>query len=140
MTDMNGATPSGAPVPPSHGDGAQQPPTPASSQPVSPAQPSPSYQAQPGPAHQAQTHYYQQPAGAAAHQKKAGGGRTFLTAFAGALLACVVAFGGLAIYNTASGSNQSNATMPQTQLGAQSSSSTSGSQDEDLTLPESVAK
>ena len=129
MTDMNGTTPTGAPAPQNGGEHVQQPAYPA--QPVHEA-------------HGRQSYYYQQsqqpaPAGNVTYQRK-GGGRTFLIAFAGALLACVLAFGGLAIYNTASGTGQNDAAESQTQLGAQSSSSTSGSQDENLTLAESVAK
>ena len=73
MTDMNGTTPTGAPAPQNGGEHVQQPAYPA--QPVHEA-------------HGQQSYYYQQPApaGNVTYQKK-GGGRTFLIAFAGALLA-----------------------------------------------------
>lgn len=129
MSETNGTTPSGAPIPPSGSDWAQQP---ASTQPVQPA-------------NQVQSHYYQQPqqhvAGTVSVKEKKGGGRTFLLGFAGALLACVLAFAGLGVFNMAAGSgDNANDSGSQTQLGAQTSTSTSGSQDDDLTLPESVAK
>ena len=75
---MNGTTPSGAPMPPVGDDHAHQAPP----QPVQPTQP----------AQTAQTYYYQQSqpqqhAGTVTYEKKSHGLRTFLLAFAGALLA-----------------------------------------------------
>lgn len=135
MSETNGTTPNGAPIPPSGSSWAQQP---DSAQPTQPVQPVQS-------ASQAQSHYYQQPqqhvAGTVSVKEKKGGARTFLLGFAGALLACVLAFAGLGVFNAVTGSDDSATdSSSQTQLGAQVSTSTSGSQDDDLTLPESVAK
>ena len=139
MTDMNGTTPSGAPMPPVGDDHAHQAPP----QPVQPTQP----------AQTAQTYYYQQPqqhAGTVTYEKKSHGLRTFLLAFAGALLACALAFGAFGIFNAVTGNasdnnagkdnNGSSDSGSSTVLGSQGSSSTSGNEDENLTLPESVAK
>ena len=141
MTDMNGTTPSGAPMPPVGDDHAHQAPP----QPVQPTQP----------AQTAQTYYYQQSqpqqhAGTVTYEKKSHGLRTFLLAFAGALLACALAFGAFGIFNAVTGAASGNAgkdnnggpsdSGSSTVLGSQDSSSTSGDEDENLTLPESVAK
>ena len=160
MTDTNGTTPAGAPMPPT-GDGRAQQATP---QPAPPAQAAQAAQPQPQPAQaahqtqpippaqQAQAYYYQQPpaqqhAGAVTYQKKSHGLRTFLLAFAGALVACAVAFGAFGIWNAATagagdagkdgGSSDAGAS---TVLGSQGNAATSGSEDENLTLAESVAE
>ena len=137
MTDMNGTTPSGAPMPPVGDDHAHQAPP----QPVQPTQP----------AQTAQTYYYQQSqpqqhAGTVTYEKKSHGLRTFLLAFAGALLACALAFGAFGIFNAVTGAASGNAgtannggpsdSGSSTVLGSQDSSSTSGDEDENLTLPE----
>lgn len=128
MTDTN-STPSGAPTPPGGGQAHQ--PASSSTQP-------------------AQSYYYQQPpqptAGTVTYEKKSHGLRTFLLAFAGALVACALAFGAFGIFNAVtggdegSGSDSGSDSSQGTVLGSQESTSTSGSEDEDLTLPESVAQ
>lgn len=77
---------------------------------------------------------YGAPSGTVAVEHKSSGGRTFLIAFGGALLACVLAFGGFTLFGGfTSGSGSS------TVIGASSSTSVNAS-DEDLTLPEAVAE
>ncbi len=125
MTDTNGTTPSGNPVPPQGQEHAQH---------AAPAgQP---YFQQP---------YYQQtpaPAGSAPNPKKPGSGRTFGMAFAGAALACVIGLGGFGIYQSVSGASASNSNSGQsTQLGSSSSGSINATDAEsDQTLAEAVAQ
>ena len=82
-------------------------------------------------------HSYQQPVvnQQQPHPAKPSTGRTFGTAFAGAALACVIAFGGFAVYQnvteTPSGSNVTLGASTNTEIQAQST---------DDTLPEAVAQ
>ena len=89
---------------------------------------------QPGQPYQ---HSYQQPVvnPQQPHPQKPSTGRTFGTAFAGAALACVIAFGGFAVYQnvtgTSSGNNVTLGATTNTEIQAQST---------DDTLPEAVAQ
>ena len=80
-------------------------------------------------------HSYQQPVvnPQQPHPAKPSTGRTFGTAFAGAALACVIAFGGFTVYQnvTPSGSNVTLGASTNTEIQAQST---------DDTLPEAVAQ
>lgn len=113
MTDMNGGTPpTGTPgqQPPDNRNFASQPPY------------------QPG-----------QGTGTVAVQQKPHGLRTFLIAFAGALVACLIALGGFGLYNmvTGSGSGGSSSTV----IGSDTSTSIDAEDAEsDLTLAEAVAE
>lgn len=133
---------------------ASQPAASHSAQPIPPVQPTQSYrqhpQSAPQPAQPAQNHYQSVPhgaphveqhAGTVTYEKKGHGMRTFWIAFAGALVACVVAFGALGIFNAVSdGSSGAADGGSSTVLGSQDNTSTSGSADKDLTLAESVAE
>ena len=123
MTDTNGTTPSGSPLPPRPGDEHAQHAAPTGQQPYYQQ----SYQAQHTPV---------------TVQKKTNGGRTFLLAFAGAALACVIGLGGFGIWQAATGGGDSgSSSAPQTQLGSQDSSSVNATDAEaDLTLAEAVAQ
>lgn len=125
MTDMHGNTPVGGPVPPNPGDEHAQHAAQTGQQPY--------YQQQP----------YQQPyqpqhtPGKVAVEKKSHGLRTFLLAFAGAALACVIGLGGFGIWQAANGSSSNGGS--QTVIGSTDGGSVNAN-DEDLTLPEAVAK
>ncbi len=70
-------------------------------------------------------------------KKSHSGAKTFGIAFAGAALACVLVIGGAGVVNTATSGSPSGST---TVLGGTSSTSTSGSADENATLAESVSQ
>lgn len=85
--------------------------------------------------------HVEQHAGTIVYEKKGQGMRTFWIAFAGALVACIVAFGALGAFNAFSGGGDGGQDADSsTVLGSQGNASTSGSADEDLTLAESVAE
>lgn len=141
MTNINE---NGAPVPPPQGDdrfASSAQPTP-SAQPTQaapsaqPTQAQPAYHAQHASQQQA---YYQQPAyqtpSSPTPAKKSGGPKTFLLAFAGAALACIIALSGFGIYSAMSGSSN---TGGSTVIGATDNGSISAS-DNDATLAEAVA-
>lgn len=121
MTDTRGNTPVGGPVPPAPGDGSGSYTTQTDQQTA--------YQQPYGQAHHA--------AGTVPPEKKSHGGKTFLLAFAGAALACVIGLGGFGIWQTTMGTGTSNETS-QIQLGSQESSVIDAAS-EDATLPEAVA-
>lgn len=127
MTDMHGTNPGGSPVPPPSDEHAQHATQPAQQ----------TYGQQP---------YYQQPhtAGAVTVQKKSHGLRTFLLAFCGAALACVIGLGGFAVWQSLSGaSNGGNGDSggSSTQLGSSTSSSIDATDAQaDQTLAEAVAQ
>lgn len=132
MTDTHGTTPDGTPQPPKPGEDHAQHTAPMGQQPY--------YQ-------QTYQQPYQQPAhtpGPVTVEKKSHGLRTFLLGFAGAALACVIGLGGFGIWQSMNGADKSsggNDGGSQTQLGAPSSdSSSTAASNEDLTLPETVAK
>ncbi len=133
MTDMHGTNPGGSPVPPAPSDEHAQHAGSADQQ---------AYGQQP---YYQQGYQQAQPAGGVTYQRKAHGLRTFLIAFAGAALACVIGLGGFGIWQAAtggasgSGNGSGDDGGQQTQLGAQSSGSVNAS-DDDLTLPEAVAQ
>ncbi|MEG0758934.1 MAG: trypsin-like peptidase domain-containing protein, partial [Raoultibacter sp.] len=148
---MNNNNEHGAPVPPPQGDGRTTPPTQpvqpvASTQPVQsaptqstqaqPTQGQPAYHAQ----HASQQQYYQQPSYQApttsAQAQKSGGPKTFLLAFAGAALACIIALSGFGIYSAVTGGSGSSGS---TVLGSTSNTSINAT-DEDQTLAEAVAQ
>ncbi|WP_294418420.1 trypsin-like peptidase domain-containing protein, partial [uncultured Senegalimassilia sp.] len=97
-----------------------------------PGQPIPPAQGYQQPGYQ---HSYTQPVVDAQNPRKTSSGRTFGTAFAGAALACVIAFGGFTVYQnvtgTPSGSNVTLGASTNTEIQAQST---------DDTLPEAVAQ
>ena len=70
---------------------------------------------------------------AAAAPRKKSGAKTFLIAFAGALVACVIAFGGFGVYNMLTGSSSGSTTL------GSSSSTPITATDENATLAEQVA-
>ncbi len=125
MTDMHGTNPGGSPVPPTPTDEHAQ------------------HATQPGQQTYGQQPYYQQPhtAGGVTVQKKSHGLRTFLLAFCGAALACVIGLGGFAIWQSASGSagGSGDGGGSSTQLGS-TNSSTIDAADEDTTLATTVAE
>lgn len=123
MSEINGNTPSGSPLPPKPGDDHAQHATPMGQQPY--------YQ---------QT--YTQPqhtAGQEAGVKKPSTGRTFGVAFAGAALAVAVGLGGFGIWQSTAGGSTGSGSAPMAQLGS-SESSTINANDADATLPEAVAE
>ena len=123
MTEMKGnnTTPSGGNVPPTqHHEYAQH---------ASTTGQQPYYQG----AHQQPQHYAAGPAGA---EKQSHGLRTFLLAFAGAALACVIGLGGFSMWQ---GSMTSTDSGSQTPLGSTNSESISVT-GEDADLPEVVAE
>ncbi|MEG2024117.1 MAG: trypsin-like peptidase domain-containing protein [Gordonibacter sp.] len=122
MTDMQGNTPSGGPVPPPTHDPHAQHAVPTGQQPY--------YQ-------QPQNHQPYHTAGQVTYEKKSPNGHTFLYGFLGALLAVAIGFGGFAIWQGTMGASSSSA--PQAQLGS-SESSTINADEQDATLPEVVAK
>ena len=97
-----------------------------------PGQPIPPAQGYQQPGYQ---HSYTQPVVDAQNPRKTSSGRTFGTAFAGAALACVIAFGGFTVYQnvtgTPSGSSVTLGASTNTEIQAQST---------DNTLPEAVAQ
>lgn len=84
----------------------------------------------------AQAVHYASPAGVAQAQKGSGG-KTFLIAFAGALLACVLALGVASALGVMGGGSSSGGTS--TTLGA-TTSTTIDAEDDDATLAEAVAE
>ncbi len=137
---MNNTNGSGAPVPPPQGDNRYVSPT----QPGQPTQPAAGAQPAGHHAQHSQQPYYQQPAyqapsvQAAASEKKPSGPKTFLLAFAGAALACIIALSGFGIYNAVNSSGSDNAGSS-TVIGSTGSGSVDAS-DADATLPEAVAQ
>lgn len=124
-------TPTGAPVPPPAA-GSTPEPTPHTGQaPYQGGYQQPYYQ-QP-PAHQG---------GTVTYEKKSHGLRTFLLAFAGAAVACIIGLGAFGAWqaatNAGSGSGSGD-NGSQTAIGSQNGSSVDAD-DTDLTLPEAVAK
>ncbi|HIW76519.1 MULTISPECIES: S1C family serine protease [Gordonibacter] len=145
MTDTQGTTPGGTPVPPAPGDEhAQHAATSASSTPAATPNTQTGYQQ----SYYQQTYQPPQPGhtpGKVTVEKKSHGLRTFLLGFAGAALACVIGLGGFGIWQAATGGGSSadngSNNSGQTQLGSQNSSSVNAKEsDSDLTLPEAVAK
>lgn len=128
MTDPTGSMPpSNTPGQPS---GYNQPPAGSAQHYAGAYQQNPHYQVPPQP--------HQQPYatnGTVAVQHKSNGGRTFLIAFCGALLACVLALGGFTLFGTFASGDSGGSTV----IGS-SDSSTINAADEDLTLPEAVAE
>ncbi len=122
MTDMHGNTPSGGPVPPPAHDPHTQHTASTGQQPY--------YQ-------QTQSYQPHHASGQVTYDKKSPSGRTFLYGFLGALLAVAIGFGGFAIWQGAMG--VANSGSSQAQLGS-SESSTINADEQDLTLPEAVAK
>ena len=97
-----------------------------------PAQPIPPAQGYQQPGYQ---HSYTQPVVDAKNPRKTSSGRTFGTAFAGAALACVIAFGGFAVYQNVTGAPSGSSVT----LGA-STNTEIQAQSTDDTLPEAVAQ
>lgn len=131
MTDTNGPQVGGSPAP--DNQHAQQS--------VPPAQSTQPFGQQP---------YYQPPAhaqasapvgaGSVTYQKKTHGLRTFLLAFAGAALACVIGLGGFGIWQATMGGSSSDGASS-VQLGSSDSSSIDATDAEsDQTLAEAVAQ
>ena len=108
MTDMHGNTPAGGSVPPTPGDEHAQHSAQTGQQPY--------YQ---------QTYQPQHTPGQVTVEKKSHGLRTFLLAFAGAALACVIGLGGFGIWQAATGADKGGGSDSgsSTQLGSQSSGS-----------------
>lgn len=130
MTDMHGNTPAGGSVPPTSGDEHAQHAAQTGQQPYQ--QP---YSQQP----------YQQPThtpGKVTYEKKSHGLRTFLLAFAGAALACVIGLGGFGIWQAATGGADGGSDSgSKTQLGSPNSTSINANDAEsDQTLAEAVAQ
>ena len=97
-----------------------------------PGQPIPPAQGYQQPGYQ---HSYTQPVVDAQNPRKASSGRTFGTAFAGAALACVIAFGGFTVYQNVTGAPSGSGVT----LGA-STNTEIQAQSTDDTLPEAVAQ
>lgn len=134
MTDMHGVTPEGGAQPPKPGEEHAQHTAPAGQQPSYQQ----TYQQSPYQA-PVQPQGYRAPAPVSV-ERKSHGLRTFLLAFCGAALACVIGLGGFAIWQAATGNSGGSSDDGQhTQLGAQSSGSVDAG-DEDPTLAEAVAK
>lgn len=131
MSDMHGNTPAGGPVPPAPGDEHAQHAAQTGQQPY--------YQ-------QTYQQTYQQPQhtpGQVTVEKKSHGMRTFLLAFAGAALACVIGLGCFGIWQSATGAGKSGGSDSgsSTQLGSSDSSSINATDAEaDQTLAEAVAQ
>ena len=125
-------TPTGAPVPPPAGGAPEHAPH-TGQAPYQGGYQQPYYQ-QPPAAHQGGT-------GTVTYEKKSHGLRTFLLAFAGAAVACVIGLGAFGAWQaaTSTGSGSGSGGGSQTAIGAQSDSSVNAD-DNDLTLPEAVAK
>ena len=134
MTDTHGVTPEGGAQPPKPGEEHAQHTAPAGQQPSYQQ----TYQQSPYQA-PVQPQGYRAPAPVSV-ERKSHGLRTFLLAFCGAALACVIGLGGFAIWQAATGNSGGSSDDGQhTQLGAQSSGSVDAG-DEDPTLAEAVAK
>lgn len=139
MTDTNGTPTPGGNIP----SGGQAPqPTPL--QPAQPAAPAaqPGQQAYGAPQHGyaaphvgAQQTYEAEPVHAQHASQKSSGGKTFLIAFAGALVACVLAFGVWGAVGAMSGSSNQPATVTDPSTGQ----STVIAPSEDATLAEAVS-
>ena len=131
MDNTNG---SGAPVPPPSGDNRYAAPA----QPTTPGQPAQHAQ-------HSQQAYYQQPAyqapsaQAPAPAKNSNGPKTFLLAFAGAALACIIALSGFGIYNAMSTSGGSSDSGSSTVIGSSNGGGIDAA-DDDATLAEAVAQ
>ena len=97
-----------------------------------PGQPIPPAQGYQQPGYQ---HSYTQPVVDAQNPRKTSSGRTFGTAFAGAALACVIAFGGFTVYQNVTGTPSGGSVT----LGA-STNTEIQAQSTDDTLPEAVAQ
>ena len=97
-----------------------------------PGQPIPPAQGYQQPGYQ---HSYTQPVVDAQNPRKTSSGRTFGTAFAGAALACVIAFGGFTVYQNVTGAPSGSSVT----LGA-STNTEIQAQSTDDTLPEAVAQ
>ena len=112
MTDTHGNTP-GGPVPPTSGDEHAQHAAQTGQQPYYQQSYQQPYQAQHTP-------------GQVTVEKKSHGLRTFLLAFAGAALACVIGLGGFGIWQAATGADKGGGSDSgsSTQLGSQNSGST----------------
>ena len=80
-------------------------------------------------------HSYTQPVVDAQNPRKTSSGRTFGTAFAGAALACVIAFGGFTVYQNVTGTPSGGSVT----LGASTNTEVQA-QSTDDTLPEAVAQ
>ncbi|BAK43870.1 S1C family serine protease [Eggerthella sp. YY7918] len=134
MTDTHNTTPGSTPTPPAPGENHAQHTSSMGQQPY--------YQQSSQSTYQPQSTYHTP--GSVSVEKKSHGLRTFLIAFAGAALACAIGFGGFLAWQSTTGGvvggdSGSHDGGQQTQLGAQSSNSVDAN-DEDLTLPEAVAK
>ena len=129
MTDTHGNTP-GGPVPPTSGDEHAQHAAQTGQQPYYQQSYQQPYQAQHTP-------------GQVTVEKKSHGLRTFLLAFAGAALACVIGLGGFGIWQAATGADKGGGSDSgsSTQLGSQNSGSINATDAEsDQTLAEAVAR
>ncbi|WP_302964728.1 S1C family serine protease [uncultured Adlercreutzia sp.] len=137
MTDMNGTPAPGGNIP--QPDGAA--PQPAPLQPTQPAAPAQPYAAQPGqhayaaPHVGAQQTYEAEPVHAQHAAQKGSDGKTFLIAFAGALVACVLAFGVWGAVGAMNGSGSSAPVVTDPSTGQ----STVIAPSEDATLAEAVS-
>ena len=130
MTDMHGNTPAGGSVPPTPGDEHAQHSAQTGQQPYYQQSYQQPYQAQHTP-------------GQVTVEKKSHGLRTFLLAFAGAALACVIGLGGFGIWQAATGADKGGGSDSgsSTQLGSQNSGSINATDAEsDQTLAEAVAR
>lgn len=138
MDNTNG---NGAPVPPPQGNGGYTAPN----QPTQPGQSAQGAQPLPHHAQHSQQGYYQQPAYQAPSAqpvepaKKSTGPKTFLLAFAGAALACIIALSGFGIYNAMSGGSGSSDSGSSTVIGSSGNGSIDAT-DDDATLAEAVAQ
>ena len=129
MTDTHGNTP-GGPVPPTSGDEHAQHAAQTGQQPYYQQSYQQPYQAQHTP-------------GQVTVEKKSHGLRTFLLAFAGAALACVIGLGGFGIWQAATGADKGGGSDSgsSTPLGPQNSGSiTATDAESDQTLAEAVAQ
>lgn len=122
MTDMHGNNSGGSPVPPQPGDERAHHAAQTGQQP---------YYQQP----YAQPHHAQ---GSVSYENTSHGTRTFLLAFAGAAVACVIGLGGFGVWQFATGSSSAGAGS--TPLGSSTSSTITATDTEsDQTLAEAVA-
>lgn len=139
MDNTNGT---GAPVPPPQGDSGYTAP----SQPAQPGQPVQGAQPMPHHAQHTQQAYYQQPAYQAPSAqpaepaKKSSGPKTFLLAFAGAALACIIALSGFGIYNAMSDSGSGSSGSGSSTVIGSSGNGGIDAADDDATLAEAVAQ
>lgn len=125
MSETNGTTPSGSPLPPKPGDERAQHVAPAGQQP---------YYQQPGHGYAAAQHT----AVPSTPQAKSSAGRTFGVAFAGAALACVIGLGGFGIWQASTAGSSSGDGSSSTQIGS-SNGSVINAEGESVTLAEAVA-